>query len=416
MNTANIQEIVLLTLKHLRGELSEPEKQQLTDWRAASAANESFFHSMTAEESLLSAVKEYATVAEFIEKKQAAPATGKLVRLPSRTLKRWAIAASILLLVSTSAYFFFTSSEKPDPFAGNTSQTEQPTVVVPGSNKAILTLADNTQVVLDDQTGTIAQQGSSRVKADKGALTYEAANATNGRPTQGSYNTYNTVTTPRGGNTYRIVLSDGSVIHLNTESSLKYPTVFNNDERIVELTGEAYFEVAKKQFPGSSSRLPFIVKTATQSIAVHGTKFDVNDYRDQEGATISTLLEGSVSVIVGDTKTMLRPGERSILNNQSYQLSVEPTQATDAIQWVHGAFSFNQTPILQAMKAISRWYDVSYEFDKNIPADKLIKAKLSGSIERNIPLDALLKNLANVVGNNLQLSLQGKTIHIAISR
>ena len=415
MNTANNQEIVLLILKHLRGELSESGQQQLSDWRTASAANESFFHSMTNEESLLSAVKEYATVMEFTAKKQPAAATGKLVKLPSRTIKRWAIAASILLVISTSAYLLFKSSEKPDPFA-DTSQTEQPLVVVPGSNKAILTLADNTQVVLDDQTGTIAQQGSTKVKADKGALTYEAANTTNGQPNPGSYTIYNTVTTPRGGYTYRIVLSDGSVIYLNTESSLKYPPVFNSDKRIVELTGEAYFEVAKKLIPGSSNRVPFIVKTATQSIEVHGTKFNVNDYRDQEGATISTLLEGSVSVIAGNTKTMLQPGERSILNNQSYQLSVEPTRATDAIQWINGAFSFNSTPILQAMKEISRWYDVSYEFDKNIPADKLIKAKLSGSIERNIPLADLLKNMANVVGNNLQLSLQGKTIHIAISR
>lgn len=384
-------------------ELTKAEQKQLDEWLAENQFNRDLFRDISDKKILAAQLEDYAELHHGFKKR-----VPSIISLP--VFKYVAVAAAVILIAGVS-YVGFIRKSPVDNTATVQTTPAAPAVILPGSNKAILTLADNTQVILDGKSGKIAQQGTANINAGNGELTYENVSAPlkPGDPAAG----FNIVATPRGGNSYRIALSDGSIVYLNSESSLKYPPVFSSDRRVVELTGEAYFEVARKLIPGTSERVPFIVKTATQSVEVHGTKFDINDYRDQEGSTISTLLEGAVAVNAGNSNQRLRPGQRAILDNRSSRLLVEDAATpADAIQWINGAFAFNKTPLIQALKEISRWYDVTYAFDKNIQQDKLGKGGISGTIERNIPLDDLLKNLTPVVGNNLRLSVKGKTIYV----
>jgi transmembrane sensor len=384
-------------------ELSKAEQQQLDEWLAENQFNRDLFRDISDKKTLAAQLEEYAEMHHGFKKRLPS-----IINLP---VFKYAAAAAAVLLIAGGAYFSFIKKPSIDRAATVQTTPVAPAVILPGSNKAILTLADNTQVVLDGQSGKIAQQGTANINAANGELVYENASTSSkpGTPVAG----FNTVSTPRGGSSYRIALSDGSVVYLNSESSLKYPPVFSSNERMVELTGEAYFEVARRLIPGTGERVPFIVKTATQSVEVHGTKFDINDYRDQEGSTVSTLLEGAVSIDAGNEQQRLRPGQRAVLDNRSSHLVVENAAAPDdAILWLNGAFAFHNATLVQTMKEISRWYDVTYEFDKNIQQDKLVKAGISGTIERNIPLGDLLKNLTPVIGNNLRLSVKGKTIYI----
>jgi transmembrane sensor len=384
-------------------ELSELENKQLEDWIKAHPLNEGLANDISNPQILHDQFSEYVDKAAQYE-----PVRSHSRVILFKVLRYISVAAAVLLV---AGIWYFKIDRKHNTDTASTSQhtTTSPIQILPGSNKAILTLADNSKVVLDGQNGPIAQQGSANVHAANGELLYDQSNTKSTPENIG----YNTVTTPRGGYNYRIVLADGSIVYLNAASSLKYPPVFNNDTRMVELTGEAYFEIARKLIPGTAQKVPFLVKTGSQVIEVLGTKFDVNDYRDRDGLTISTLLEGSVAITAGDNKKLLKPGQQSLLNNYNQHIAVEPTQAEDAILWLKGAFNFaDKTSLNQLLKEISRWYDVSYELDKNIPDDKLIKATISGSIERNIPLSDLLKNVENVVGNNLHFTLRGRTIYI----
>ncbi|MCC8423589.1 FecR family protein [Mucilaginibacter sp. UR6-11] len=303
------------------------------------------------------------------------PAPVKTVRL----WPRYVAAASILLFLSFGAYFLL----KPKP----TPQLAQNTIL-PGTNKAILTLGNGQKIDLNDaKNGALVKAAGIRITKDKkGQITYVVENT--GQPAQ-----YNTTTTPKGGQ-WHLVLADGTQVWLNAASSLHYPTAFNGKERLVELTGEGYFEVAKDKAH------PFIVKTAQESVQVLGTHFNINSYAD-EPSVKTTLLEGSVKVSNAQRSVLIKPGEQAVLVNND--LVVKEADTEEAVAWKEGRFIFNDESLESIMRKVSRWYDVDITYKGVDP-----KQVFGGTLSRYGELNKLLHKIELTQG--VHFKVEGRRI------
>jgi hypothetical protein len=295
-------------------------------------------------------------------------------------------AAAVLMLLFASLYFFL-GNEESDHIA-RIDKT-----IIPGGNKAILTLAGGQKIVLNNAaTGEIARQsGISITKTDDGQIIYSIG-AEDGEILQ------NTISTPKGGQ-YRVILPDGTNVLLNAASSLIYPTAFRGAERLVQLNGEAYFEVAKNK------KMPFRVKSDGQTVEVLGTHFNVKAYED-ENAVKTTLVEGAVKVSSSSASSLIAPGQQAVLSKEGNGAIFRRDVNTDReIAWKNGMFSFYNDDIKSVMRSIARWYD----FDVSYKGD-LSDISFSGEIFRTTKLSEIIKILKL---NNVQLDVEGKTIIVS---
>lgn len=263
-------------------------------------------------------------------------------------------------------------------------------IIRPGTNKATLTLADGSKISLTDATnGVIAEQaGINITKTKNGEIIYTIVSPTVAK----TKNLYNTIETPRGGQ-YQINLPDGTKVWLNAESSLKYPTAFNSDGRMVELKGEAYFEVAKL-LDGNGGRVPFKVNSEigdgrNQQVEVLGTHFNINAYHDEPNNK-TTLLEGKVRILNLSSLAsgILKPGQQSVISASSPSVLVRNVDAEDAITWKDGFFSFNDENLQTIMNKISRWYNVDITY-RGAKMDKLFGGRISRFNSVNEVLETL---------------------------
>lgn len=265
---------------------------------------------------------------------------------------------------------------------------------LPGGNKATLTLANGKTIILDDaQNGILARQANVNVKKAKdGQLIYHVI----GHPPSDQMPRLNTISTPRGGQ-YQVVLPDGSKVWLNAASSLKFPTLFKNKTREVELTGEAYFEVAK------NAAMPFKVKSGSGEVEVLGTHFNVMAYAD-EAEMKTTLLEGAVKIKSGSGSEMLRPGEQAVLNESGLIKKIAHANVDEEVAWKNGLFQFDDTDIQTVMRQASRWYDLDISYEGTIPLQRF-----TGRISRNVRASGFLSMLEYM---GLNFRIQGKSIVI----
>jgi transmembrane sensor len=285
---------------------------------------------------------------------EAIPTLGNRKTKEKLLWPRFAAAASILLFLSIGGYFFLHKQRQQQQIAQNQVQD-----IAPGTNKAILTLANGKKIVLNHtQNGLLAQQGASVVKSANGEVVYQQTV----NETPGSELTYNSITIPRGAEYQVVVLPDGSKVWINSASSLRYPTAFTGNERKVELTGEAYFEVAH------NPAKPFRVTSNSQTVEVLGTHFNINSY-DDEPATKTTLLEGKVKVTASadNAVRILQPGQQSELNAGSF--IIKPVETDEAVAWKNGKFMFERDNIQYIMRTVSRWYNVDVEYSGTVPDD-----------------------------------------------
>ncbi|HEY8895402.1 MAG TPA: FecR domain-containing protein [Niastella sp.] len=335
-----------------------------------------------------------------VESATKAHAPAKIVRpsWPSRVLR---LTAAALVLVMAGWAWFYLSRSKATSVPVVSAVTIKKDIP-PGSNKALLTLGDGTTIVLDTvQTGLLALQGqTSIIKQNTGQLIYNSRSTA--QPKAGDV-LYNRVTTPRGGQ-FQLVLPDGTKVWLNAGSSLRFPASFSTRERRVQLTGEAYFEVAH------NAKKPFIVNVNNkEEVTVLGTHFNVNAY-DNEEAIKTTLLEGRVRVGSGEKaegrgqraekeqSVVLKPGEQVSLSRTSParpdgrsggQLSQPiPVQTAGVIAWKNGYFRFKETGIRELMRQVERWYNVDVEY-RTDRTDQYY----TGVVSRSQNISALLKTL-----------------------
>ena len=307
-------------------------------------------------------------------------------------IRAWqSTAAAILILLTAGIYYYQTSSK---PIIVKTKIPRFKNDVAPGNNKAILTLDDGSKIDLDDaKTGFLASESNIDIKkTGVGQLEYTA-----GTQTVKTVK-YNILSTPLGGE-YQLVLPDGSKVWLNSGSTLRFPTAFIGSERIVELKGEAYFDIAK------NPKMPFLVRTNNaMDIKVLGTQFNVMAYDDEKNIN-TTLIEGSVEVLKESGKTTLKPGQEAILNKRSGNIKVAQADLEQAIAWKNGYFIFYNENIESIMRKVSRWYNVDIVYQGNLNNKDFV-----GTISRNKNVSELLKMLE--LTGAIHFSIDGRRITV----
>lgn len=374
--------------KLMDNECSPEEVDQLLQWLSADQPDpltEDLVH-----EQLNTAVPEDAITDDIrnrlelrlqaiLEKQEQFPAVHRV-----HFMRRWGwAAASIIVVLAIGAYFWLNNGsvkEQPKEIIVNNK-----TDVAPGRNGAILTLADGSKVLLDSMSnGNITMETGTNIQLKDGELSYgKGSNTTDIR--------FNTMTTPNG-RQFTVVLPDGTKVWMNAASSLRYPTIFTGAERKVEITGEAYFEVAK------NAAMPFrAVVNKTTEVEVLGTAFNISSYEnDMEIKT--TLVEGAVKVIADNNaesninSKVLKPGQQARISNASRNrgtLTVsDNTDIGKVLAWKNGTFNFNGVKVEEAMKQLERWYDIKVIYTNGIP-----DVTFFGEINRESSLSGVLKGL-----------------------
>jgi transmembrane sensor len=300
---------------------------------------------------------------------------------------RIAAAAAVLILFSLSAWLWLDHRTHASPIAATKAIAPKGgNDAAPGKTRAILTLANGAQLVLDSASnGMLAQQGNTKIQNMNGALTYK------GGAQQEEKVLYNNLTTHRG-EQYPLTLSDGTKIWLNAASSIRFPVTFTGNERRVEISGEVYFEVAK------NAAKPFRVQlNDSTQVQVLGTSFNINAYADETAIT-TTLLEGSVKIILPTPAggSAQRPQEVKLIPRQQAQLIREPASIhvlndadlDEVIAWKNGFFQFTGADLPALIRQLSRWYDLDVVYEGDIRHHEF-----TGKITRNINLASLLKAL-----------------------
>jgi transmembrane sensor len=261
---------------------------------------------------------------------------------------RWS-AAAIIILFGAVAYLYMNQSSAKKIIAAKVAPKRMVNdVPAPAGSKAVLTLADGSKIQLDSiNNGTLARQGNVKiVKQPDGQITYNGA---------ANEDLYNTLNVPRGSKVVTIRLSDGTQVWLNSESSLRYPASFKGTERKVEITGEAYFEVAH------NPAMPFVVKKDAMEVRVLGTHFNIDTYQD-EGINKITLLEGSVKISLNNHQNLLKPGQQAQIKDDIKLVS--GVDLEEVVAWKNGKFQFGEKADLHLiMKKIARWYDVDVDYE-----------------------------------------------------
>ncbi|CAL1516814.1 hypothetical protein MMC2321_00538 [Chitinophaga sp. MM2321] len=308
-------------------------------------------------------------------------------------LRPWMqVAAAALLLIAGGILWSTLQKDKNEAGTNIASITESNSSVGPGGDHALLTMADGSTVVLDSVQNGSFGEGSAKVTKQNGVLIYTAPASTAAvAPVS-----FNTLATPRGGE-FKVVLPDGSKVWLNAASSLRFPTVFAGRKREVELTGEAYFEIAKNK------EKPFQVKVGDMSINVLGTHFNVNAYMDDD-AIKTSLIEGSVKITKGKISDLLKPGEQAVLRKKSDRAEIRAVNMDEVVAWKNGLFEFDGVDISIIMSQISRWYDVDVVYTGKVP-----EHVFEGKISRDAQLSDVLKILEL---SNVKFTVEGKTIFV----
>ncbi|MGJ8732735.1 MAG: FecR family protein [Cellulophaga sp.] len=285
-------------------------------------------------------------------------------------------AAVFIVSASLGAYYLFnTSTPKNEPI--EVVATEH--IITPGTEKAILTLEDGTDVVL--QKDSIYANGS--VSSSKNKLVY-----TNNNIKPNATIEYNYLTVPRGGQ-YFVKLSDGTEVWLNSESQLKYPKHFTEGKtRKVELVyGEAYFDVSPSTNHLGSK---FKVLSKYQEVEVLGTEFNIKAYTNED-TVYTTLVEGKVALTLNANSDILKPNEQIAFNVDTKSYSKDIVDVYDVTSWKNGVFSFKSKPLEEITRVLSRWYNVDFEFTN----ENVKNAKFMGVISKDSPLEDILLSIKN---------------------
>ena len=367
----------LLLNKYKKNHLTDSEKEEL----------DNLFHSLNLGDKTLENWLAEKTLPDelFLDFKTQLAQTHRRGRLI--WFRRIAAAAVVLLVISFGVVRYFSPHQAVQQLTHNQIQD-----IPPGSNKATLTLGNGNKIILSAaKDGRLAMEGGAEInKAADGRLVYKSALAS------GPDTVLNTMSTPVGGQ-YNLMLADGTKVWLNASSSIRYPTVFNDTSRQVEVTGEAYFEVAH------NAGKPFKVLSNGQQVEVLGTHFNVNAYED-EGVVTTTLLQGRVRVTNPTGVQILTPGQQTVVyaGGKGVIRLVKDADTDEAVAWKEGYFQFNQADVHQVMRQLSRWYDIRVSYRN--PAST---RQFQGAIQRDLRFSQVLRILEK---SNMHFTVNGKEV------
>lgn len=307
---------------------------------------------------------------------------GKEIPVKRPALRRMWLAAAVIgaILLAGGGFYLMQQREGPPSLVENTATL--PEEIPPGSDNAVLTLADGSTITLDSTgAGSLSKQGHTIVmKQAGGKLAYQVENEIAGIVQ------YNTLTTPKGGK-YEVILPDGTAVLLNAASSLRFPVAFPGKEREVVLNGEAFFEVA----PDASK--PFRVRllqpdgAPERTVEVLGTSFNIMAYHD-EPFIKTTLVTGSVKVTSRSRTAMLSPGQQAVMDRALPEdIRVGKASLEEAIAWKNNEFYFSNTDIYSIMRQLSRWYNVEISYEDSL------RVFLNGNIRKSVDASQVFRML-----------------------
>jgi ferric-dicitrate binding protein FerR (iron transport regulator) len=391
--------IASLIFGDLQDRLTPTEKQELETWLQEDGDNYKLYDHLMDQEQLGNDLNELESYDPDLAFERLSPSiftnehTGK--RLHFRVWW-YMVAAALILVAGGVAWFALNKTEKTVPPIAVVAQKKTPGTA-PDTKKAVLILSDGSTIALNEMNnGEMAQQGNVIIKKIKNGLleyklTGEPANTT----------TFNTIRTPRGGE-YEVILDDGSHIWLNSASTLQFPVHFNNPDRRVALTGEAYFEVESAKLP-SGQKKSFIVSVDNMEVQAVGTAFNISAYKEDDRSQ-TTVVEGLVHVNRNNKISKLTPGKKLIAKDTS--VTVEEADIKQEIAWKNGDFVFRNTSLKMVMNELARWYDMDVAYDKGVPS-----LHFSGEVQRTSDIKTVLQMLEYTGGVTFTISKRIMTVH-----
>lgn len=378
--------IARLIARYLSDEIGEEEQAELTRWRNESPENERLFREICKEENIKQNMQKRQTFHtedgwEGVQRKI------QRHRFRHRILNICKYAAIFIFPVAIATVAIYKSGNEPQPL----SQVEEQ--IVPGGKKAVLILDNGEAIDLKSTSGVeLKEKDGTVIQVDSTVLNYQQAPARTSEKLA-----YNKVNVPRGGE-YQLTLSDGSKVQLNSMSSIRFPVQFAQDCRLVELEGEAYFEVSKT---GQS----FIVQTKGMKIEVLGTTFNISAYANEEYQT--TLVSGSVKVQTENgSNRILKPSEQACITPGSNQINVRNVDTAFYTSWIHGKINFKDQRLDDIMKTLARWYDMDVVYENEATKELRFGCYVNRYNEIT-PLVKLLEQTGRVT-----VTVEGKTIKI----
>lgn len=359
----------------LKNELNGEERDELDEWILEREENMILFEKMTDERNIAEAREWFRKMKieeDLIKTKRKIAA-----RKPTRI---WAYIAAAAVLILIIGGIYIIQPAKNDNEKPSVVQTHD---IAPGSNVATLTLDNGAVVELGIDGVDTAITSKIKVLRKEGQLVYDPGDA--------DKTTYHTLVVPRRGQ-YKVILSDGTKVWLNSESSIRYPASFNGNERRVFATGETYFEVAKGE-------KPFRVVSGDITVEALGTQFTVNAYSNEPFVS-ATLVEGSIMVSKASEENILKPGQQARLTANEF--SIAKVNVDSATSWKNNQFKFINTPIDAVMRQIERWYDAEVEYQQKLTLH------LNATIERDVPVSELLHIFEQT--EQVKFKVEGKKI------
>lgn len=421
--------VAYLVAAYIGQTITEQEHDELDDWITSSDENQLTFEELTDPEF----IKQGLEIMSEPDANALRERISRKIKLSEKEVakkrRRWmpySIAASLIIV--TGLVIFFMTNRK----ARTIKEIVNTSVIKPGGNYAVLMLGDGRMLNLEEAKNGLldSTNGSEVLKSSDGQINYVSIGVSN--------NAYHILVTPVGGQ-YSVLLPDGTRVWLNSSSSLKYPVAFTGDERVVELSGEGYFEVApsnspeggetspglkatpseggQETSPGSASHplprgIPFIVKVGEMKVEVLGTHFNINAY-DDEPVVRTVLLEGKVVVSREDGKSgrredgkseswELKPGEEARMDKRGEVTVSSSVNVDEAVAWKNGMFMFKDLPIKDVMRQVARWYDAEIVFEGK--TDEHFNA----TIYRKEPVEKLLYILEET--DKVHFKIEGRKI------
>ncbi len=314
----------------------------------------------------------------------------KVKHIPRRKAKliKLSVAASLLFLLGVAVYIYKIGNPVSVPeetLVSRSIENEE------DKNKPVLTLADGQKIRLDEaEIGVLSNDEDVIIrKMPDGSIAYENKNSTS------SELRYNLIEIPKG-QTYRVILPDGTNVWLNATSSLRYPSAFTGGNRSVELIGEGYFEVAHNK------QQPFVVKTSSQTVEVLGTHFNVSGYADEQ-STKTTLFEGRVKVSHSDKSVVLKPGQQASTTAESNDIHVGSVDLESVLTWRNGVILFEDAGIQHIMRHLARKYDIEVEY-----RGEITDQKFGGAFQQSVSLQEILDYLESY--GDVHFEIQGRRV------
>lgn len=352
-------DIPLLIKKYHTGEISQEELRQLHSWIGESSKNKVLFDKIENPSNITGKIEQYRKYQSYSDK--AWTNIDSSLKKQAR-LSFFKYAAAVLMPIAIGYFSYQTLMKDPPP-------VEMAQRIIPGEAKATLTLADGRIVNLEDHDHvSISEMYGQFIEKDSATIAYQKTD----QPKSKQEIIYNQIDIPRGGE-YTLILSDGSKVHINAMSSLRYPVTFSGTKREVELTGEAYFEVAH------NAKAPFIVKTEGQEIEVLGTSFNISAYPEDQHIK-TTLVEGSVKVFEPgkrESAQYLKPSFQSCYNRNTKESKIKEVDVNLYTAWKDGYFVFKDKELAHIMQQLERWYNIDVFYHNASVKSKKFGCKLN---------------------------------------